>query len=230
MHSHTRGSDGTGTPEQIAKEARRAGLHALCLTDHHQNVSGECLATAEALKRVGVMPIIGVEYSTAQGHLLVYGIDVPYRCEWGVYPQMQAVIDEVNQIGGVCVVPHPYAGYTRTIGDHLPSIRGLAAIEGLNGRTESHRNSLATKMARQMGLPSTAGSDAHSPGALGSAWTEFDGKITNESQFLAALRAGSFRAVAGPDVWRRNHAPTHHPEPSRESARAEPRDHQLFWF
>ena len=107
LHSHTRGSDGTSTPAQIALAAKQAGLHILCLTDHHTNETDEVHKVADALRGVGVLPIIGCEYSTQQGHLLIYGIDVPAKA-YGMYPDMQAVIDDVNALGGCCITPHPY--------------------------------------------------------------------------------------------------------------------------
>jgi len=195
MHSHTRGSDGVGTPAQIALAARKAGLDALCLTDHHTNLTEEVELVAEALRNVGVLPILGVEYSTADGHLLLFGVDVPAYA-WGEYPPMQAVIDDVNALGGACVVPHAYKGYTRALRDKLKDIYGLAAVEVINGQVEQRdppTNRKARDAATVMGARMCAGSDAHFPGDLGIVYTEFDGDIRTEDDFLAALKAGTFR-------------------------------------
>lgn len=205
LHSHTKGSDGTGTPAQIALAAKSAGLHALCLTDHHTNETREVYEVADALRNVGVLPIIGCEYSTAQGHLLIYGVDVPQDCAWGRYPDMQAVIDEVNGLGGACIVPHAYKGYTRALHEKVEKLTGLVAIESLNGQVEERTpqtNRLARASAIKMGVPRVGASDAHFPGIVGITYTEFDGEIPDEKTFLAALRSGKFRAMRNEKLFR----------------------------
>ena len=196
LHSHTRGSDGTGTPAQIALAAKKAGLDGLCLTDHHTNMTDEVHKVAEALRGVGVLPIIGVEYSTAQGHLLIYGIDVPAKA-WGMYPDMQAVIDEVNGLGGACITPHPFKGYQRALHEKLETITGLVAVESLNGQVEVQNqatNRKARDAAKRMGIPRVGASDAHVPDGIGLAYTAFEGEIPDEETFLLALRSGKFKA------------------------------------
>lgn len=215
MHSHTRGSDGTGTPEQIALAAKQAGIDVLCLTDHHTNLTDEVKRVAQALRDVGIVPIIGIEYSTAQGHLLIYGVDVPLDA-WGRYPDMQAVIDDVNALGGACVVPHPYKGYQRAIRDGVKYLRGLAAIEVLNGQVECaepETNRKARAAAEAFNVPMCAGSDAHVPSKVGMTYTLFDADITTEEQFIGELRAGRFKPVRNETMWNRYVA-------QREAARA----------
>jgi len=201
MHSHTKGSDGMSSPVDIAHAAKAAGLDGLCLTDHHTNTVGdnaEVHRVAEALEAVGVRAFVGVEYSTEMNHLLIFGIDVPVPAlAWGMYPNIQAVIDEVNAMGGACVVPHPYKGYARAAKDHVTGLQGLAAIEGYNGQVETRSpetNALARGAAQRMGLPITGGSDAHWAGMIGIAWTEFDRVIEDDHDLCAALHAGNFRA------------------------------------
>jgi hypothetical protein len=174
LHSHTRGSDGVGSPEEIAKHAKKAHLHALCLTDHHTNNTDEVLRVADALIAVGVMPIVGCEYSTKEGHLLIFGTYVP-KYRWGEYPAMQDVVDEVNREGGCCITPHPYKGYTRSLQDKVMTIRGLAAVEVLNGQVEQRNpetNLKARNAAVKMGVHMVGASDAHVPWDLGTTYTE----------------------------------------------------------
>jgi predicted metal-dependent phosphoesterase TrpH len=196
LHSHTKGSDGAGTPAAIALAAKRAGLRGLALTDHHTNMTDEVHLVADALRNVGVLPIIGVEYSTAQGHLLIYGLDVP-RMAWGMYPDMQEVIDEANALGGACIAPHPFKGYQRALHSDLLRITGLAAVGVLNGQVEvadPRTNAKALAAARSMGIPCTGASDAHFPDMIGLTYTEFDGEITSEASLVEALHSGKFRA------------------------------------
>lgn len=205
MHSHTRGSDGKGTPDQIAEVALDAGLDGLCLTDHHVNVPGdndEVYRVAEAVEAAGVKAFIGVEYSTKQGHLLIYGIDVPLEA-WGLYPQMQDVIDDVNAMGGACIAAHPYQGYRYSLQHKVKDIQGLAALEGINGKClvkGDGNNAKAMKAAAEMGLPTTGGSDAHFARHTGIAYTEFERTIEDDLDLVAALKEGRFRPFVNEHV------------------------------
>ena len=76
LHVHTTCSDGQVSPEQVVMLARKAGLHAIAITDH-DTTSGVARAQAEGA-RLGLRVIAGTELSVnAEGgemHLLGYGI------------------------------------------------------------------------------------------------------------------------------------------------------------
>lgn len=77
LHTHTRYSDGTFTPEELVALARERGLEAIAVTDH-DTVDGLPQA-AEAGARLGVEVVPGLELSTVhqgQGvHVLCYFAD-----------------------------------------------------------------------------------------------------------------------------------------------------------
>ena len=77
LHIHTTCSDGTCTPEEVAVQARRVGLHAIAITDH-DTVAGIARAR-RAGEALGLRVISGIELSCSLGasdmHLLGYGID-----------------------------------------------------------------------------------------------------------------------------------------------------------
>ena len=80
LHTHTRASDGTQTPEELVRAAEEAGLDVLGLTDHDATEGWtEAARTAEA---VGVTLVRGVEISTKHrgrgAHLLAYLMDPTY--------------------------------------------------------------------------------------------------------------------------------------------------------
>jgi hypothetical protein len=62
LHLHSSCSDGDLSPQDVVKEARKAGRKTIALTDH-DNVGGVALAIAEG-ERIGVKVIPGVEFST----------------------------------------------------------------------------------------------------------------------------------------------------------------------
>ncbi len=81
LHLHTRFSDGTYTPDELAGEASRFGLRAVALTDH-DTVEG-CGPMAEACQRLGLEFIPGCELTaqTETGtelHILAYYLQIEH--------------------------------------------------------------------------------------------------------------------------------------------------------
>jgi predicted metal-dependent phosphoesterase TrpH len=95
----------------------------------------------------------------------------------------------------VVYVPHPFDPMRRNLAepalDELAAAGLVDAIEVLNAKTSlASLNARAAEYAAQHGLAAGAGSDAHVPDALGSAYVEmpdFDGP----AEFLASLRQAS---------------------------------------
>lgn len=80
LHVHSNVSDGTETPAEVMRQAARAGLGTVALTDH-DSLEGWDEAAAEA-RRLGLSLIGGVEVSTQIGpgsvHVLGYLVDPEY--------------------------------------------------------------------------------------------------------------------------------------------------------
>jgi hypothetical protein len=78
LHCHSTASDGTLSPEDLVRLAKKIGLSALALTDH-DTIAGIPAAAAEAAK-LGIDFLPGIEISSEYPrpgtmHLLGYGID-----------------------------------------------------------------------------------------------------------------------------------------------------------
>lgn len=77
LHTHSAVSDGTDAPAELVRQAARAGLDGVALTDH-DTMAGIPEADAEAIVQ-GVRLLSGVEMSTQRWgwsvHLLAYGCD-----------------------------------------------------------------------------------------------------------------------------------------------------------
>lgn len=89
LHTHSTCSDGTFTPEEVVKEAKKAGLSAIALTDH-DTVDGLSEAI-EAGKKYGIEVITGIEFSVAadtEMHLL--GLNFNIDC-----PAIKNVLEEM---------------------------------------------------------------------------------------------------------------------------------------
>jgi len=100
VHVHTTRSDGSGTVDEVAAAAARAGLRFVVVTDHGDGTRPP-LGPAY---RSGVLVIDGVEISTTHGHYLAFGLgQAPYR----LAGDAADVVEDVRRLGGFGVVAHP---------------------------------------------------------------------------------------------------------------------------
>ena len=138
-------------------------------------------------QRHGFLVLPGSEINTDAGHVLAFGLR---RYEFGMHkPEfLRACAD---RDGGVLIAAHPYrrrfleepgrdptarAGMLeRAVAD--PFFDLCEAVEGLNGRGSVEQNRYSADLGASLVLPATAGSDAHRVAQLGTAATEFHGKI-----------------------------------------------------
>lgn len=190
LHVHTAlGGDSLLRPEELVECARAVGLDALCVTEHHSYFAS---APLEDVSRKSRFPIFrALEYHASEGHLLVYGVkagtsDLPRGLP------IQRAIDWVNHRGGAAVSAHPYQKGVvgGVLGDRLLALRGLAAVEVLNGSVSEQENTLAADAARILKVPGIGGSDAHGPLALGRVCTVFERPIESTVQLVRAIKEG----------------------------------------
>ena len=100
-HVHTRRSDGTGSVDDVAQAAARAGLQFVILTDH-----GDATRTPDRPRyNDGVLVIDAVEISTTAGHLVALGLDAP--APYPLAGEARDVIEDVHRLGGWVVIAHP---------------------------------------------------------------------------------------------------------------------------
>ncbi len=186
LHSHTMWSgDSTTTPDEIEEAVVAAGLDVLCITDHNAIRGATDLAA-----RLPCRVIIGEELRTQYGEII--GLFLTDRIAAGTPPAEAAMA--IRAQGGVVYIPHPFDPMRRNLSE--PALYDLAraglvdAIEVLNAKTSLRSlNERAAQFAAEFDMAAGAGSDAHVPLALGSAYVEmpdFDGP----TEFLAALREG----------------------------------------
>lgn len=126
-HVHSVRSDGSGTLDEIAEAASRAGLRFVVITDHGD---GTRTPTPPSYRQ-GVLIIDAVEISTTAGHYVALGLTAtPYPLAGAP----SAVVEDVRRLGGFGIVAHP--------GSSRPSLRWtawdepVAGIEWLNADSE----------------------------------------------------------------------------------------------
>jgi hypothetical protein len=127
FHIHTTRSDGSGTPDDVAAAAARAGLQFIILTDHGDGTR----PPDPPAYRSGVLTIDGIELNTTGGHYAVVGLpEAPYP----LAGTAEAVIEDVSRLGGLGFASHP--------GSPRPSLRWTAwdapfdGLEWINGDSE----------------------------------------------------------------------------------------------
>jgi predicted metal-dependent phosphoesterase TrpH len=92
LHTHSRVSDGTDTPEELVRAAQAAGLDVVAITDHDTAVGwDEAAATAG---EIGIELVRGMEISTLHRgrsvHLLGYLLDPTYE---PLVVELQRILD-----------------------------------------------------------------------------------------------------------------------------------------
>jgi hypothetical protein len=99
-HVHSERSDGTGTIDEIAAAAKRAGLQFVILTDHGDGTR----VPEKPSYRSGVLCLDAVEISTDHGHYVALGLP---RAPYPLGGHSRDVIDDVRRLGGFGFVAHP---------------------------------------------------------------------------------------------------------------------------
>jgi hypothetical protein len=100
IHVHTRLSDGTGTVDEVAAAARRAGLQFVIFTDHGDGTRG----SDTPVYRTGVLCIDAVEISTNGGHVVALGLP---QSEFPLAGEVGDVIEDIHRMGGMAIAAHP---------------------------------------------------------------------------------------------------------------------------
>jgi predicted metal-dependent phosphoesterase TrpH len=156
-------------------------INVAALTDH-DTVKGLSVTQQFASAYPDILIIPGVEISTPQGDIVVLGTEEMPPKPWTV----EGVVDFARDRGYISVVVHPYREYG--LGDLAKNYK-FDAIEVLNGDSSPSSNKLAQDLAKSMGLSGVAGSDAHQPSDLYSAYTEIQASLDID-EILKALKKG----------------------------------------
>jgi predicted metal-dependent phosphoesterase TrpH len=192
LHVHSRESgDNDADPEEIIEQALTRGLDGIVITEHYSYEASEHAERLREKYRGDLLVLRGVEFSAAEGHCLVFGVNTD-RLSLGPAP-IRDVVRQVVAAGGIVVPSHPYRG-GNSLGELVLDLPGISGLEGYNGANMHAMNKKAIETAGRLGLPFTGGSDAHSPAEVGSCYTEFDDTVTYDN-FLDLLRRGRFQGI-----------------------------------
>lgn len=170
-------------PEELGRGMLQAGLDGLVITEHDARWMPEEIARLQ--QRLPLQRFyFGIEITASDGHLLAIG--VPNHFTWVRGESVDEIATRIGAVDGCAIWVHPFQEPCRW---NAPSTR-VHAIEVFSNITLGKRSARARELARQLGVPSVAGSDAHSLDHLGAAWVEFDALPSNEQELAQWIRSG----------------------------------------
>ena len=181
LHIHSNhSSDSSLTVDDILKQAVKKGLDGIAICDHN-TVQGSLHAIERAKElNIPLLVIPGVEVSTTEGHILVFGMreDIPSELS------STETFRIARQKGGIVVAAHPFK-----IGGIGFGAKEADAVETFNSRCIFGENTQAKEMAIALGKPEIGGSDSHMLSTIGIGFTEIDAG-SSEDAVLKAIREG----------------------------------------
>jgi len=194
LHTHTCYSeDAKTTLEELVHYAKKQGLDGVAVTDHDTILGALKLAKQEEL-----MVIPGIEISTLNGHILALNVTQPIKPKLN----LTETVEKIHQSGGIAIIAHPrMALRTGKVQKTSPG-SSIDAVEVINAAAFpfSFSTYLSRRLARRLELPQTAGSDAHHPKEIGSAYTIVNASSSCDD-IIEAIKRGKTVPYGKPISW-----------------------------
>ena len=202
-------------------EARRAGLDALCLTEHFNTLQfgrlygylasvssrvGDCLELENGLR---IFP--GMETDVAEcGHILSVGpleaiLELnrrlaPYKAKGSFLPFAQ-LLDPFDQYPVTVGCGHPFRAPGHVPEQPVEQLKRLSFLD-LNGKDialdRARTERLTYALAEKLELPVISGSDTHQAVQYGCVSTVFEKDCTSLDQLKAQMDGGSYEIQLSP--------------------------------
>jgi hypothetical protein len=170
LHIHSGAGDGLATVYEILDYVENeTDLDLIAITDH--DLIAGSLEARDLVAKGGYrfQVLVGMEITTLEGHLLVYGLEEPVR----MLQPLRRTIELVHEQGGFCIVPHPMI-----LNPNLVGRVSYGRVMALN--------------EQKFHLSELGGSDAHLLSMIGQAYTFFPGRTAED--FRQALESRTTRA------------------------------------
>jgi predicted metal-dependent phosphoesterase TrpH len=185
LHLHSKYSeDGNGSPKEIIKILKKRGLQGMSITDHN-TLEGNLKALKVAPKDFIVIP--GVEISTLDGHIIALNINETVEKNLSI----EETVDRIIDLGGVTIVPHLFRNMSGIKKENLLKIKDkLSVIEVFNSCSTPQTNLKTAKIAKEMKLGGTGGSDSHEPEYTGLGYTRFNTDDLDKDTIISEIIKG----------------------------------------
>lgn len=186
MHGHTYWSkDSRLALPALERAIQRAGLDAVCVTDHNE-IGGALELAARGQVRV----IAGEEIRTRDGEII--GLFLREKIPALLTPE--ETISAIREQGGLVYIPHPLDRFRRSR-LRLSALHAVLVdvdiLEVFNARNLLRGDNLrAAALARRHNLCAGAGSDSHTAGEVGHAYVEL-GEFQTPGELMQSLRSAT---------------------------------------
>jgi len=182
LHLHSEYSgDGMGSPEEIIKILKKKGFDGMAITDHN-NIEGSLKALKIAPKDFIVIP--GIEISTSDGHIIALNVRETVQRELSI----EGTVEKILDLGGTPIVPHLYRSMSGINKENLMKIRSkVSVIEVFNSCSVPLTNLKIVKLAKELNLGGTGGSDSHDPKYVGWGYTTINTTDLNIDSILSEI-------------------------------------------
>ena len=194
LHVHTCYShDGITTPKQLIAYSKKQGLDGVAITDH-DTIQG----ALELVNNGKIIIIPGVEVTASHGHVLGLSVTEPIPLKLSVYE----AIEKIHELGGIAIAAHPSV-MLKGLKMHMCKGLSFDAVEVVNSTAFPFFLStyLNRKIAMNLNLPQTGGSDAHYAPEIGSAYTLIDAD-SEVDEIVNAIKKGATAAFGKAVPWR----------------------------
>lgn len=196
MHVHTSkySSCAHMTPKEMATAALANGLDGVAITEHDYLWSvDEIFELQKCFSKLKIFR--GAEISTAQGHVLVYGISSIKELYTGI--SLGELVKYVHQHNGFAVIAHP-CRYS----DIIPEEIFTTGIDGLEVRSNNvlvYMKDAIQLIQSRLNIPGIAGSDAHRAEDFGMFATDFYDYLETEQEIISAIKSNLYKIYMNND-------------------------------
>lgn len=203
FHTHSHFSFDAWSPvPELLKSAVKKGMGGIALTDHGTAAGWKAAQSHISEKKLPLIFIPSCEFGTEFGELIGFCLTDQIKTK-----NFAELCDEIHSQGGFAVIPHPFDSLRGSACNPLKLPKGLLrlvdGIETFNARCtlpSSNKKAAEFAAANKITL-TTAGSDAHFPFEIGTAWGEIpDGMepaIALRKSLVAPMGRHSFPGVHG---------------------------------
>jgi predicted metal-dependent phosphoesterase TrpH len=200
LHVHTTAgsADAAFRAANLGEAARAAGLAGVLVCEHFRLWSDFELQAAT--EEHGITVLGGREWDTAFGHVISIGLQTQ-QTGFESIEELRAAADAA---GAVLIAAHPFRhffdsraavrrpGWEWTedpeVAARQPLFGFVDAIEIANGHCTDRENDFAANVAAILGMPGTAGSDAHYADELGTNAIPLPSTIRNARDLAELIR------------------------------------------